>query len=159
MVKRIYCSICQVYLAIKELSENFGEKSKKLQEWKQKVRSAWHGVEIINVSSDIEHKMQMNRPIFVEAVVKLGELAPEDVAVQVYFGELNHKNEFINPSTKRLIAKKRGRFILFCTKLFVMKVEYKALQLEYCLQILYWLQAQKCDCVNGLVFKNNFFSL
>jgi starch phosphorylase len=44
----------------------------------------------------------MRKTIDVKTNVKLGNLTPDDVEVQVYFGKINHLNDIINPATKSL---------------------------------------------------------
>ncbi len=91
--------------SFKELSENSGRKSVELQEWKQKIRANWQDVEIINIEFNKENQMEMNHPISVKATVRLGNLSPDDITVQVYYGSINHVDDITAPATKPLSLK------------------------------------------------------
>lgn len=86
----------------KTLSENSGAKATLLQDWRNKIHDNWKNVDIVNVETNIEDSSEINKPIPINVKVKLGNLSHEDVAVQVYFGEINHRNEFVKPLTKSL---------------------------------------------------------
>ncbi|MPM83947.1 Glycogen phosphorylase [bioreactor metagenome] len=86
----------------KELSEAAGEKAKQLQIWKDKVRSEWHNVQVLNVEFGNKETIDMKEPANIKATVKLGSMKPEDVQVQVYYGLIDHNDNIITPATKEL---------------------------------------------------------
>jgi starch phosphorylase len=45
----------------------------------------------------------------VEATVKLGELAPEDVSVELYYGSIGSKGNYENPSRAEMSPKDNGK--------------------------------------------------
>jgi starch phosphorylase len=57
-----------------------------LAAWKQKVRTGWHEVQIREVVPRSQGELKVGDPMRVEALVHLGSLAPEDVAVELYHG-------------------------------------------------------------------------
>jgi starch phosphorylase len=66
--------------------------------WKERVRDCWHGVEVIDIAAK-GTEAQIGQPFEIEAKVRLGGLRPEDVAVQLYRGLLDAKDELHSPST------------------------------------------------------------
>ncbi len=67
------------------------EQAKQLSKWKQKLRKHFGDVHLDSVSDDVDTDggAQVGRPIHVEAVVDLGQLTPEDVAVELFYGPLD----------------------------------------------------------------------
>ncbi|HEY2513253.1 MAG TPA: alpha-glucan family phosphorylase [Polyangiaceae bacterium] len=58
----------------------------KLASWKQRVRDAWPSVEIRDLSSASPNELKVGEAMKVQASVQLGQLAPGDVAVELYHG-------------------------------------------------------------------------
>ncbi|MEI7892662.1 MAG: alpha-glucan family phosphorylase [Myxococcales bacterium] len=61
-------------------------KARELTSWKQRVREAWPQVNISEVTLKSPAELQVGERVGVEAVVRLGPLAPEDVLVELYYG-------------------------------------------------------------------------
>jgi starch phosphorylase len=57
-----------------------------LAEWKQRVRAHWSGVVVDHVESLSGDAVEVGADIGVSALVRLGELTPEDVEVQLVSG-------------------------------------------------------------------------
>jgi starch phosphorylase len=61
--------------------------AKALAEWKTRVRGAWPGVHVAHVESGgVDATPQVGEQLHVRAFVELGELAPDDVAVELVHG-------------------------------------------------------------------------
>ncbi|MDP9151439.1 MAG: alpha-glucan family phosphorylase, partial [Myxococcota bacterium] len=60
--------------------------AKTLTAWKDRVREAWHQVEVKDIRVDSRDEVAVGEPLRVSATVELGTLAPEDVAVELYHG-------------------------------------------------------------------------
>jgi starch phosphorylase len=60
--------------------------ARSLAAWKQKVRTGWHEVQIREVVPRSQGELKVGDPMRVEALVHLGSLQPEDVAVELYHG-------------------------------------------------------------------------
>ncbi len=59
-----------------------------LSEWKRKVRAAWPDVAILHVESGgLDSTPQVGDELHLRATVRLGSLSPDDVAVQVVYGQ------------------------------------------------------------------------
>jgi starch phosphorylase len=60
-----------------------------LSEWKQLVTNAFSQVRVESVNDNISGVAAVGRPMRVEATVILGQVKPQDVSVQLYFGQLD----------------------------------------------------------------------
>jgi starch phosphorylase len=63
-----------------------------LAEWKQKVRSSWHAVGVDHVESLTGDAVEVGTKIHVSALVRLGDLSPEDVQVQLITGRVDSED-------------------------------------------------------------------
>lgn len=69
-----------------------------LAAWKLKIQAHWPEVHIERVESDTPDSVEVGERIRVRAYVALGELQPEDVAVQLYCGPLDPDGQFTEPA-------------------------------------------------------------
>ncbi|ROQ06561.1 starch phosphorylase [Rathayibacter sp. PhB93] len=71
----------------REIAADHFEPAKELSAWKQRVRAGWPGVAVASVESGgIDAVPQRGDRLALRAGVRLGELSPEDVVVQVVSG-------------------------------------------------------------------------
>ncbi len=63
--------------------------ARELAGWTQRVSRQFPGVRIEGVTDDVDGLGRVGEPVTVRVNVQLGELPPEDVRVQLYFGTLN----------------------------------------------------------------------
>jgi glycogen phosphorylase len=69
-----------------------------LAAWKARVLAAWSGVVVEHVeASGIGDMPALGAPLHVRAHVRLGELRPEDVLVQVVFGRVDSEDRLTSP--------------------------------------------------------------
>jgi starch phosphorylase len=69
--------------------------------WRQRVTSAWPGVRVDGVEGD--HGMaDLGTPRRVTAIVALGELAPDDVAVELVHGPVGPNGELHDTATTKM---------------------------------------------------------
>lgn len=61
-------------------------------EWRNRVQNVWGQVRVESVKIS-DQQVMVGKPFTVEAVVYLGQLAPDDVRVQLYSGQLNSHRE------------------------------------------------------------------
>jgi starch phosphorylase len=59
--------------------------------WKRKVRGSWDGVEITDLKADINGNERVGAMVPVEVVLRLGDLSPDDVTVEAFYGLLDEK--------------------------------------------------------------------
>ncbi len=60
--------------------------ARELWSWKERVRRAWPQVRVIEVSQKTTDNVRVGDAVRVAATVDLGELTPEDVVVELYYG-------------------------------------------------------------------------
>ena len=71
------------------LTENGFERARRLAEWEARLRQYWPEVQIMGVETDGACDLSVGSEFEVRASVKLGQLTPEDVSVQIYEGALD----------------------------------------------------------------------
>ena len=79
-----------------ELIDNDMSRAKELSDWKQKIRKNFNNVHIESVQDDMDSKgsgARVGKDVRVEAVVNLGNLAPDDIAVELYHGTLDEDGQ------------------------------------------------------------------
>jgi glycogen phosphorylase len=76
--------------------------ARELAAWKARVIKAWPQVRIEHVEAD-DSDQSPGSTLAVRASVALGELAPQDVAVQVVYGRAGESDEIIAPETRELL--------------------------------------------------------
>ena len=79
------------------LSADGQARAKALAAWKQRVREAWHAVHVDRVDGDLS-AADLGGARQVEAVVALGELAADDVDVQLIHGPVGQAEELTSRS-------------------------------------------------------------
>ena len=84
------------------MSGNEYTRARQMAVWREKVKSQWKNIKIgeVNAETAVEHLVGTR--IRVTTRVFLGELAPEDVSVEIYSGSLNQKREIVDASTIRM---------------------------------------------------------
>ena len=65
--------------------------------------TGWNSVSVQEVISEEGRDIPIGEKLEVTAKVVLGELSPDDVTVEAYFGRLDHKGEFKERETKELL--------------------------------------------------------
>lgn len=78
-------------------------------EWKKRIYEKWGQVRIQNVESDVISETQVNVPCSVWAEIYLGQLVPEDVRVDLYFGPVNADGEIVTPQIIEMRGERNGK--------------------------------------------------
>jgi glycogen phosphorylase len=78
------------------LNVDNAKRASELALWKQKIRKNWVDVKIKKVETDETGPFEVGVTIAVRAVVSLGNLLPEDVAVELYTGMVDAKDSLID---------------------------------------------------------------
>ena len=68
-----------------------------LASWKRKVRAAWPGVAVDHVESLDADQIEVGSKIHVTTLVRLGELSPDDVEVQLVTGRMGSDERLYDP--------------------------------------------------------------
>lgn len=77
----------------KQLTENEFARAKEMASWKQKVLSNWNKVKVVAVDFENHEDVAVGSSIPVFVKIQLGELSPEDIAVELYYGKLTAQDE------------------------------------------------------------------
>lgn len=76
------------------LSEKKWNSAKELAAWKESVKSNWGSIRLINLEShDNSKPIFVGESVPVSAEINLGNLTPQDVEVQVYYGPLDNQED------------------------------------------------------------------
>lgn len=74
-----------------ELMENNWKKGKEYSAWKSKVYENWHKVKFISILEEEKNgDLKVGKKYPIVAEVELGDLTPDDVDVQIYFGKVEN---------------------------------------------------------------------
>jgi starch phosphorylase len=83
-----------------QLTQNDLEELKQLASWREKIMYNWGNVAIQDIQMDSVDEVEVGGIYHVETKIFLGELNPEDVMVEAYYGRLNPSNGFVNRFTQ-----------------------------------------------------------
>ena len=75
-----------------------------LAEWKRRVRSAWDQVAVDHVESLDGDQVEVGAKIHVATLVRLGELSPDDVEVQLVTGRMDGDDHLYEPRVNPFAA-------------------------------------------------------
>lgn len=85
------------------MSEDGFRDARLLAGWKQRVRAAWPGVDVVHVdASGLDAVPQVGDELHLRALVCLGGLAPDDVEVQLVSGRSHDGDELTDVRYQRL---------------------------------------------------------
>ena len=74
--------------------KNKWQLAKEFTKWKEKLYANWHNVQIVSYDQTNKNgKLKVGDSFKLSAVVELGSLTPDDVEVQIYYGDLNIKDQ------------------------------------------------------------------
>ena len=81
-----------------EMSRDDFEGARDLANWTARVRAAWPAVRVAHVeSSGVGDAPELGQQLEVRAVIELGDLSPEDVRVQVAYGDVDANDDLHEP--------------------------------------------------------------
>ncbi len=70
-------------------SANRHELARDVCSWKKKTAAVWEKVSVREISSDLQKEAVVGSKVKVRAIVRPGDLSPEDLLVELYFGSVN----------------------------------------------------------------------
>lgn len=76
--------------------------AKGLGDWSQRIMENWSQVQVVSAESAAPHSAIWGQELPISAMVRLGDLKPEDVAVDAYYGRLRPDGEFAERLTHTL---------------------------------------------------------
>lgn len=71
-------------------------RAKELARWKKRVLTNWNKIKIQSIQFENNQDYPVGAKIPVDVEITLGDLNPDDVLVELYYGQLNTKEEFIS---------------------------------------------------------------
>ncbi len=74
------------------LAANDMQRAREISEWKAHVRARWHGVRILDVTTDSGFDLAVGDRLMTRVSVDLGDLTPQDVKLEVFYGDLVEGN-------------------------------------------------------------------
>ncbi len=99
-VERLYTPVAGTY---RTLTGAGAPGAVALADWKQRVRAGWHGVRVDHVeSTGVGDAVNVGDVVGVSAYVTLGELAPDDVEVQLVTGRVGEDDTLVDLATRPL---------------------------------------------------------
>ncbi|MFC1693894.1 alpha-glucan family phosphorylase [Candidatus Latescibacterota bacterium] len=94
-----YIKSCERY---KNLKSDKASRARTLALWKEKIRKNWSNIKIKKIESDEKGIFEAGMNLSVKAVVNLGALSPDDVAVEMYAGMLDVTDSLIDANPIRM---------------------------------------------------------
>ena len=82
-VERMYIPAAEEWLDMRK--GNYAE-ARKLASWRIRLRERWHDLRIESVAAQIPREVVVGQAVPVTADIYLGQLRPEDVSVELYYG-------------------------------------------------------------------------
>lgn len=102
------------YKNYKRLTDNYAHDAKDYKNWRDKIEYHWRELKFVNYRVLNEGENYVGKEIKISAEIYLGTLSPEDVAVQVVYGDIDHKAELINKEYQTLhFARQEGNNHVF----------------------------------------------
>jgi len=80
----------------KRLVKDHYQESREVAAYLEKLRNAWHEIGILKVDSNARPVMQRGDLLTVNAYVRLGGVAPEEVCVELYYGSISNQGDIEN---------------------------------------------------------------
>jgi starch phosphorylase len=80
----------------RQMTKDEYSETKSLAGYFEKLRKCWGGIRIIAIEATSKNVMQRGDFITVNAEIDLGQLTPEEVLVELYYGERTNQNYFVN---------------------------------------------------------------
>ncbi|RAY12339.1 DUF3417 domain-containing protein [Actinomadura craniellae] len=74
-----------------------------LAEWKQRVAKSWPGVVVDHVETSGAESPEVGARLTVQALVQLGDLSPDDAAVEVAYGRVDESDTLVEPVYRELV--------------------------------------------------------
>lgn len=102
----------------RELMENNCEQAKTLSIFHERLKKHWHDIRVGKPERDLEGPFQVEDTFSINAKVFLGELHPDEVEVELYFGRMKKIGELEKGTTQRMTLAAdngEGRYLYQCT--------------------------------------------
>ncbi len=91
----------------KHLSRDGFAAAKDLSQWKRALGNQWGEVRIEEVQANDTAELPVGSQVHVRAKVRLGEVKPEDVAVELFHGRVDARGELVEGHAETLECKQK----------------------------------------------------
>ncbi|PID40696.1 MAG: alpha-glucan phosphorylase [Proteobacteria bacterium] len=92
-----------------ELVADGGAEARQLSGQLQRYLDKWPQIQLTPPERSVEGPFRVNQSFDVTTVVQTGELQPEEINVELYYGKMRHLNRIDDPQVKRMhVAEERG---------------------------------------------------
>jgi starch phosphorylase len=81
--------------------------ARRLAAWRQRVTQNWDQVAVSAAGVNATHELASGQPIPAVARVYLGDLTPDDVVVQLYYGRVDPQGELQEPAASPMVAERQ----------------------------------------------------
>ena len=91
-------------------------RARKLADWKARVRQYWPEVKVVGMETTGGEELAVGSNMEVRASVRLGQLSPDDVCVELYEGPLDIDQEIVNgrPMAMSFVGVEKGVSLFVC---------------------------------------------
>jgi glycogen phosphorylase len=89
--------------AWKKVQENGFQKLRDFVAWIGRVRENWSQIKILAKPTSSRMAIALGDSLQVEVIMDLGRLSPQDLSVNVYYGPVDSKGEFLSHGTIPLL--------------------------------------------------------
>lgn len=97
--KRLYVPAARRW---KHLSEDGFVAAKSLSQWKRRLTKGWGGVGIETVQSNDSKELPVGGDVEVRARIQLGDVKPDDVAVELYHGRVDTHGQLVEGRSEQM---------------------------------------------------------
>lgn len=73
------------------------EYSKKIVAWQKALYKNWDGIKILQTEDSLSDDVSLGKSFNVRSKIKLGQISPDKISVQLYFGYLDSKRRMSDP--------------------------------------------------------------
>ncbi len=80
----------------KRIASNEFEGARKLTAWEQDLRAQWPQLQILEKRADIKRVLQVDDKLKVEVRMRLGQISPNSLSVDIYHGLVDSKADFLD---------------------------------------------------------------
>lgn len=101
----------KAHVRSKGLSDNNGTRASALAEWKTKVHHAWKDVAIRSVTSSQAQTSHVGDKVEIHADVALGDLTVQDVAVEIFHGQVGTEEQIVQGESLPMVLKDPHTFV------------------------------------------------
>jgi starch phosphorylase len=93
-VEEFYLPSQQRYM---DLAGSHFQRAKNLIAWKERLRSRWPDIKIIEVKGDVRDDVKVGDALVVRAYMRLAQLTPDDISVELFQGPLDARGDIVRP--------------------------------------------------------------